>query len=94
MSKFKTWEELKKELNITPEQQAEIDLEVEILKATIEAREKNNMTQEELSQKTGLKQSTIARLESGKHSPTTSTLIKILTPLGYKLTIVPIDKKL
>lgn len=94
MSKFKTWEELKKELNISPEQQAEIDLEIAIIHATIEAREKNNMTQEELSKKTGLKQSTIARLESGKHSPTTSTLIKILTPLGYKLTVVPMDKKL
>ncbi len=38
MSKFKIWEEVEKELNITPEQQAKIDLEIEIIQTTINAR--------------------------------------------------------
>lgn len=93
MNKFKTWEELKEELNITSEQQAEIDLEVEIIQATIDARKHKNITQEELSKKSGLKQSTIARVEKGKHSPTTSTLIRMLHPMGYTLKVVPISYK-
>lgn len=41
MNHFKTWEELKKELNISPEEQAEIDAEVARLQAEIDAeREK------------------------------------------------------
>lgn len=94
MSKFKTWEEVEKELNITPEQQAEIDLEIEIIQATIDARKNKNITQEELSKRSGLKQSTIARIEKGKHSPTTSTLIKLLYPMGYTLGVIPIKKKI
>ena len=93
MSQFRTWEELKEELNITPEQQEEIDLEVEIIQATIDARKKKNITQEELSKKSGLKQSTIARVEKGKHSPTANTLIRMLHPMGYTLKVVPISNK-
>ena len=40
MSKLKTWEEFEKELNITPEQEEEIRIEMEIMQATIEARKK------------------------------------------------------
>lgn len=37
---FKTWDEVEKELKITQEQEAEIQLEMDIIKATIEARKK------------------------------------------------------
>ena len=40
---FKSWEEIEKELNITSEQEAEIQLEMDIIKATIEARKKSNL---------------------------------------------------
>ena len=89
MENFQTWEELKKELNITPEQQKEIDLEVELMQATTEARKSKNITQEELSRKSGLKQSVIARIEKGTHSPTINTLMRYLLPIGYTLKIVP-----
>lgn len=93
MSKFKTWDELEKELNITPEDEEEIRLEMEIIEATIKAREKNKLSQTELSKITGIKQSAIARIEKSKHSPTTSTLIKLLYPMGYTLGVIPIKKK-
>lgn len=91
--KLQTWDEFEKELKITSEQEEEIQFEMELIRATVEARKNKKMSQEELSQKTGLKQSAIARVENGTHSPTASTLIKILYPLGYTLKIVPIDKK-
>ena len=53
--KFKTWNEFEKELNLTPEEKARINFETKLLKTTVEARKKANMTQEELSRKTGLK---------------------------------------
>ena len=93
MSKFQTWEELRKELNITPEQEEEIQFEKDIIKATIEARKKANLSQRELSEKTGIKQPAIARIESMACSPQASTLIKLLHPMGYTLKVVPIKKK-
>lgn len=93
MGKFKTWEEFRKELNITPEQEEEIRIESEIIQATIEARKKGKITQEELSKKTGLKQSAIARVESGTHSPTMQTMIKYLYAIGYTLQVVPTNNR-
>lgn len=90
--KFDTWEEFENELDITPEQEKEIELETEIIKATIEARRKKHITQTELSRRTGIKQSAIARMEKGLHSPKVSTLIKILFSIGYEIKIVPIKK--
>lgn len=90
--KFKTWNEFEKELNLTQEEEARINFETKLLNATIEARKKANITQEELSKRTGLKQSAIARFESGKQSPNTDTLFKILEALGLTLEIVPLKK--
>lgn len=90
---FITWDELEKSLNITPEQELEIQLEMDIINATIEARKKNKLTQRELSKKSGVKQPVIARIEKCVNSPQTSTLIKLLYPMGYTLRVVPIDEK-
>ena len=90
--KFKTWNEFEKELELTPEEKARIEFETKLIKAAIEARKRAKLTQAELSKKTGIKQSAIARLESGKHSPTTDTLFKILEAVGYTIEIVPIKK--
>lgn len=38
--KLKKWEDFEQELNITPEQEAEIQLEMDLIEATIEARKK------------------------------------------------------
>ena len=87
-----TWEEVRKSLNITPEQEEEIKLEMEIMEATIEARKKAELSQRELSKKTGIKQPAIARIEKGIGSPRVSTLMKLLYPIGYTLRVVPLNK--
>ncbi len=87
-----TWEEVRRKLNISPQQEAEIRLEMDIIEATIEARKKNKLTQRELSKKSGVKQPVIARIEKCVNSPQTSTLIKLLYPMGYTLRVVPLDK--
>ena len=54
MSKFKNWKDVKKEIesDFTPEDIEEMELEKQIILATIEARKKANITQQELSEKT------------------------------------------
>lgn len=86
-----SWQKVKENLNFSPEQEAEIQLEMDIIQATIEARKKNNLTQRELSKKSGVKQPVIARIEKYVNSPQTSTLIKLLYPMGYTLRVVPLD---
>ena len=91
-NEFTKWDDFEKELNITPEEEEEIKLEMAIIEATIEARKKNNLTQRELSKKSGIKQPVIARIEKCINSPQTSTLIRLLYPMGYTLRVVPLDK--
>ena len=40
ISKFRNWKDVKKELNFTPEEEAEMKLEMELIEATIEVRKK------------------------------------------------------
>lgn len=87
-----TWKDVRKNLNITSEQEAEIQLEKDIIEATIAARKKSKLTQRELSQKSGVKQPVIARIEKYVNSPQTSTLIKLLYPMGYTLRVVPLEE--
>lgn len=87
-----TWEEVRKSLNLTEEQELSIQLQKDIMEATIEARKKNKLTQRELSKKTGIKQSAIARIEKCVNSPKVSTLMKLLYPMGYTLKVVPIKE--
>ena len=82
------WEDVRKEL-FTPEEIAESDNRVAVIVAMIQARREKNLTQAQLEKLSGVKQSAIARLESGSQMPSLATLIKLLVPLGKKLAIVP-----
>ena len=94
MSKFKNWRDVEKNLSFTPEEDFQMQLQMDIIKATIEARKKSNLTQRELSQKSGLSQPSIAKIENLSHSPQTTTLIKLLYPMGYTLKVVPLNNSI
>ena len=87
-----SWDSFKQTL-LTPEERAEIDLQVKIVGKFIEARDAKHMSQRALAEKTGIKQPVIARIESGTSTPKISTLLKLLKPLGYTLDIVPLTKE-
>ena len=76
---------------IGEEQKARIDFEVSLIGKLIEAREARGLSQKQLADMCGLKQSAIARLEKMGATPKINTLIRVLQPLGYKLDIVPSD---
>ena len=90
--KFTEWDEFEKELKLTPEQEEQIKLEMDLIEATIETRKQSNLTQRELSKRSGISQPIIARIEKYVHSPQTNTLIKLLYTMGYTLKIVPLDR--
>jgi ribosome-binding protein aMBF1 (putative translation factor) len=73
-----------------PEIKAEYDRlgpEFEIIEAIIKKRLEKNMSQKELAQKMGTKQSALSRLESGTYNPSLLFLKKIATALDAKLSI-------
>ncbi|MBR3255314.1 MAG: helix-turn-helix transcriptional regulator [Clostridia bacterium] len=88
-----TWQDVKKNLDLSPEEEAEILLEEDIIEATIKARKKAKLSQRDLSMICGIKQPAIARIESRACSPQASTLIKLLYPMGYTLRVVPLEQK-
>jgi ribosome-binding protein aMBF1 (putative translation factor) len=79
--------------NISPPERARIEFEVELIGKLIEAREARGLTQKQLADAAGIKQSAVARLETLKATPQIDTLFKLLTPMGYKLAIVPADER-
>lgn len=88
-----TWKALKQELILSPEDQNAIELEKDLMRTITHIREDKGLTQSQLAEMCNVKQPVIARMESSVHSPQIDSLLKILTPLGYTLQIVPLEKK-
>ena len=88
-----TWKELKNSLSIDKETQNAIDLEKDLIRTMVAIREEKGLTQSQLAEMCHVKQPVIARMESSIHSPQIDSLLKILTPLGYTLQIVPMGRK-
>ena len=59
----------------------------EIIRKVVTERKRQKLTQRELAEKTGLKQSNISRLETGKSNPSIDFLQRIAEGLGKKLHI-------
>ncbi len=87
------WKEVRNELKLTPEEEIIIELEKGLLRTMVSIREKHGLSQAELADKCNVKQPMIARVEKAVHSPQINSLLKILVPMGYKLEIVPMEKK-
>jgi len=84
------FEEFEAEMLKRPGVKAEYDAlapEYELIKQIITARQEKQLTQKQLAEKVGTKQSSIARLESGSYNPSFQFLQKIANALDKKLTI-------
>ncbi len=88
-----TWRELKSDLSFSQEDINAIELEKDLIRTMIQIREEKGLTQTQLAEICNVKQPVIARMESSVHSPQIDSLLRILTPLGYTLQIVPIANK-
>lgn len=61
--------------------------EYEIIEAIIKKRIEKNISQKQLAEKMGTKQSALSRLESGNYNPSLAFLKKVATALDAKLSI-------
>ena len=85
MSSYKDY---KKKALQNDEVKAEYDAlqpEYDIIQAMISARNEQHMTQKELSERTGITQADISRIENGTRNPSLSMVKRIAEGLGMKL---------
>ena len=92
-----TWDSVRDELLSDPEVKAEYDAltaEFELARTIITLREKVGLTQREFADKVGMKQSQLARIESGKQMPKLQTLAKLAAVAGYEVEVnlIPTEK--
>lgn len=80
-------EEFKKEYeNLQPE--------FDIIRALVDARTSQNMTQKELAQRTGINQADISKIENGTRNPSLNMLKKLADGMDMYLRLDFIPKKL
>ena len=75
------------------EEYARVEEEYALIEALVRARTEAKLTQAELARRLGTTQSAVARLESGRVSPSFATLRRYAEATGTRLTVglVPVD---
>ena len=61
--------------------------EMDVIRAMIDARIKNNLTQKELAARTGIDQADISKLENGTRNPSLKLLKRLAHGMGMQLKI-------
>ena len=90
MGKLKDWSILEKELLSDPEVKRlydEMESEYQVISAVIGKRIERKMSQKDLADRVGTKQSAISRLESGNSNPSIQFLDKVAKALDGQLQI-------
>ncbi len=88
--KMSNYQELKKKLLENPEVKEEYDAlspEFDIIQALIDARKQQNITQKELSERTGITQADISRIENGTRNPSLAMLKRLAKGIGMQLKV-------
>ena len=87
MSSYKDY---KKKALQNPEVKKEYDAlapEYDIIQAMIDARKNQNLTQKDLSDRTGITQADISRIEKGTRNPSLEMLKRLARGLGMQLKV-------
>lgn len=88
-------EELKKEHLSNPQVKAEYDAlepEFQVIRAMIEARNNQHLTQQQLADRTGIDRADISRLENGNANPSLKLLKRLADGLGMSVKIEFVPK--
>jgi predicted transcriptional regulator len=84
------WDDAKEKILQNEEVRKELknnEAEYKIIEEIIAARQEKNLTQKDLAELVGTRQSNISRLESGNYNPTLDFLNKIVRAIGKELEI-------
>ena len=71
---------------------ADIQLEMNVIRAMIDARISQNLTQKELSERTGIAQTEISKLENGTRNPSVRLLKRLAEGMDMELSISFVPK--
>lgn len=88
--RMNSYNEFKNELLKNPEVKAEYEAlapEFDIIQALIDARKQQNITQKELSERTGITQADISRIENGTRNPSLAMLKRLAKGIGMQLKV-------
>jgi transcriptional regulator with XRE-family HTH domain len=93
-----TWNSVRDQILTNPEVKADYDAlnaEFSLVRAVITLREALGLSQREFAALVGMKQSQLARIESGKQTPKLQTLTKLAAAAGYEVEInfIPVNKE-
>ena len=70
-----------------------IQPELDVIRAIVDARTSQNMTQKELAERTGINQADISKLENGTRNPSVNLLKRLAEGLGMALKIEFVPKQ-
>ena len=93
---MKTFNEFVDEQLKDPEFAAEYDAiqpDMDVIRAIVDARTSQNMTQKELAEKTGINQADISKLENGTRNPSLKLLKRLAAGMDMVLRIEFVPKK-
>jgi len=82
-----SWEDYQNE-NMTKKEISASKARAKLMCQLISIREEQEKTQKDISKETGIAQSVISKMETGKTSPRLDTLVNALAVMGYHLEIV------
>ena len=71
----------------------EVQPELKVIRAIVEARAAQNLTQKELAERTGIAQTEISRLENGSRNPSIKLLQRLAEGMGLVLNISFVPKE-
>lgn len=93
---MKTFEDYKKQQMQDPELVREyeaIQPEMDVIRAIVNARTSQNLTQNELAKRTGINQADISKLENGTRNPSVNLLKRLAEGMGMVLKIEFVPKQ-
>ena len=93
---MKTFEDYKKQQMQDPELVREyeaIQPGMDVIRAIVNARTSQNLTQNELAKRTGINQADISKLENGTRNPSVNLLKRLAEGMGMSLKIEFIPKQ-
>ena len=70
-----------------------IQPEMDVIRAIVEARTSQNLTQKELAERTGINQADISKLENGTRNPSVNLLKRLADGMGMLLKIEIVNKQ-
>lgn len=71
----------------------EIQPEMDVIRALVNARNSQNITQKELAERTGINQADISKLENGTRNPSVNLLKRLADGMGMVLKIEFVPKQ-